>query len=136
MTIPTTGAPISPYNFRAANVYAADGGNNALLTNTLVLVSTGQHFITGVAAWNVNAADIFIQVFDSAATGTITLGTTKPTWSWRIPGGSATLAGHWQEQFVGDGRLRVINGLVVVATTTATGSTAAASGTQLNLYYL
>lgn len=136
MTVPTTGAPISPYNFRAASVYAADGGNNALLTNTLVLVATGQRFITGVAGWNPNTSDVFVQVFDAAATGGITLGTTKPNWSWRVAGGTATIAGSWEEKFTEGGRLRINNGIVIVATTTATGSTAPASAIQLNLYYM
>lgn len=136
MTVPSTNAPISAYNFAAANVYAADGGNNALLTNTLVLVSTGPHFITGIAAWNVNTSDIFIQVFDAASTSGITLGTTKPNWSWRVPGGSATVAGAWEEKFVTPGRLRINNGIVIAATTTAIGNTAPATGAQLNLYYL
>lgn len=67
---------------------------------------------------NTNTATVFIQLFDAATTGSVTLGTTPPTLSFEIPPGSSSGFGV---SLVG---MQFSSGLQAAATTTATGNTA------------
>jgi hypothetical protein len=131
---PTSTGGSAPSGTGGVSTWAADGGNNALLTSTVVQVASGAHSLYGVALWNNNSSDVFCQVFD-AAPGSVVLGTTKPKFPWRVPGGSVTNAGAWEEKYNGEGRLAFSTAISIACTTTATGNTAPTNGVQANFYY-
>lgn len=102
--------------------------NNAV-TNTLILVRSGQGTITGLIVNNPNASEAFLQIFDAASTGAVTLGTTVCDEPIKIPAsGSITLWGTEVKTYFD-------NGLVIAATTTEGGSTAPASALSVVLRY-
>lgn len=75
---------------------------------------------------NTNASEEYVQLFDVATTGGVTLGTTAPTLSVPI---AATTTGGFTLSITG---LQFANGIQVAATTTATGSTAPATALDCN----
>lgn len=102
---------------------------DASADETLTLVTAGHtrlHMIQGV---NGDAAVRYLQLFDSATTGAVTLGTTTPTAVLAIPSS-------------GDGPFAVdckglvfYAGLVYAVTTTSTGSTGPTAAATLTLGY-
>lgn len=88
--------------------------------------NTGANLITDLAFYNPNAATVFVQFFDVAATGSVSLGSTTATASYTIPSGSGVLQLNQSYS----------NGIAVAATTTGTGSTAAASAINIGVAYL
>jgi hypothetical protein len=72
------------------SVYAALGGSgNALLTNSVVVAkaSPGNLFAFDVDASGATL-DLFIQFFDAATGGAVSLGTTPAKMSYRVPAGA------------------------------------------------
>lgn len=62
---------------------------NAALTNTVVLASVaGKVNIYGCKLENNGAADIFLQLFNAASAGAVTLGVTVPDWTVIVRSGS------------------------------------------------
>lgn len=94
---------------------------NALST-TVVTVKGSAGTLGSYYCTNPSVADTFIQIFDIS--GTVTLGTSTPKWSIRIPTlGAANLS------MMG---LTFANAIKVAATTTATGSSAPATAADCN----
>lgn len=90
---------------------------------TAVLVRAGTCMATSMKYVNEDAAVRFCQIFDAAAAADVTVGTTEPYWV--LTAG----ANGGDDDYVGNG-LTFLNGIVVVGTTTALGSTAAAANTS------
>lgn len=110
------------------------GGSVTGLTNTVVQVlsgisgqNTSANFITDIAFNNLANATAFIQFFDVAAVGSVTLGSTTPTASYAVPAG---LSGIIQVNQT------YANGIALAATTTATGSSALSSAINVGVAYL
>lgn len=79
---------------------------------------------TGLCGWNIintNAAVVYIQLFNAAGTGDVTLGTTAPTLVLAIPAG---VGASVFSMLSNDSSISFPLGLVAAATTTPTGSTA------------
>lgn len=89
---------------------------------TTVLIKGGRCVLTAIRAANTTVADAYIQIFDAAATTSVTLGTTVARWWVLTDFGAGDIS-------VGDGLptqgLVFENGIVAASTTTATGSTGA-----------
>lgn len=101
------------------------------LSTTLQLVKGGRALLDVFEASNINAADAFVQMFDAASAGDVTLGTTTPTWSLFVPKGDATSRGAADKTLPMP--VSFLYGLVIAATTTATGSSAPTTGLVVNL---
>ncbi len=104
----------------------------AALTNTPVLLRAG---LTDLWGWNIinkNAAIEFVQLFNAATAGAVTLGTTVPNYVIQLTTGVdvATVLNLNQDM-----RISFPLGLVVACTTTETGSTAPATN-PVNCYFL
>ena len=99
------------------------------LSTTLTVVKAVPVNLGGYNFSNPNAAIIYIQVFDAAATGAITLGTTTPIASIAIPAYGVTDSGP---TFTGG--FAFLTGIVVAATTTPTGNTAPTTAINANFY--
>lgn len=91
--------------------------------NTPVVLAGRHTFVTSMKYVNEDSAIRFLQVFDAATAAAVTVGTTTP--DWVLTAG----ANGGDDDFVGDGMV-FLNGVVVVGTTTATGSTGAGAATQ------
>lgn len=90
--------------------------------------------IENITISNPNTVSLFLQMFDAAATGDVTLGSTAPNYVLPIPDGtSATLVGAIDKEFPKG--LQFDLGFVWAITTTATGSTGAASDCVLSASY-
>lgn len=104
---------------------------NGALAQTTQLVFTGQGNMYGFELENNDASsDVFVQFFDAAATADVTLGTTPPTFTFRIPPGA---------NFGKDAQDLVLHfcslGLVVACTSTRTGSSAPATSCAANVWH-
>jgi len=111
----------------ATVVQAIVGTNGAALPGTTGVTSEG--VLTDVAFINTNSAVTYVQVFDVAAVGSVTLGSTTPTYTYTLPGTSTGV-------FQVPATTTFANGLALAATTTSTGSTAAVSTVSVGLAYL
>lgn len=93
------------------------GYNNAAVTATAVLVTTTPYVsLQNYAVSNVNSSAVYVQFFDAASAGAVTLGTTPPTIVKAISS-NGTLDGSVLPPFV------FVNGIVIAVTTTPTGNT-------------
>lgn len=102
-------------------------GNTALSsTKTQVKASAGKLY--GWMIHNPSAATVFIQVWDLAS-GSITVGTTTPTYVIPIPAGASA-------NVFGERGITHSTAINVAATTTATGSTAPATAAVVSLFYI
>jgi hypothetical protein len=119
---------IPSFTLNSSNSGGSPALCSAALTNTLVLCgATGPHQITLYDLGNAsNAAVSFLQVFDAASTGAVTLGTTAPTLSFEMPANMGRIIALNPGQ-------PFVNGVVIVCTTTRTGSTAPASTCPVNI---
>lgn len=111
----------------ATVVQAIVGTNQAGLPGATGFTSEG--VLTDVAFINNNAAAGFIQVFDVAAVGSVTLGSTTATYVYSIPGSSSGV-------FQVPATTVFSNGLAIAATTTNSGSTALGATVSVGLGYL
>jgi len=101
------------------------------LTNTLVLLRAGVSNLWGWNLTNTNAAIAFVQCFNAASTGAVTLGTTAPDFIIAIPTGSGSQVFNMNNE---ENIQCFPLGLVVAATTTATGSTGLGSAINTTFY--
>ena len=114
-----------------ASSYAATGGTgNALLTATPVAVKGSAGSLFGVDFTNTGISAAYVQIFNAATAGAVTLGTTVPKLVFWVPAGGA-----WEEKFCAGGEIAFSAGIVVAATTTPTGSTAPSTGILGNIIY-
>lgn len=104
------------------------------LTNTAALVKTGFTRLTTMEFQNINTADVFLQLYNAAAAADVTVGTTTPNQSYRIPASDGTTASLSVKDW-GDRGLGFNKGLVIAATTTVGGGTAPTSNSVINLTY-
>jgi hypothetical protein len=113
-----------------ASHYTADGGTNALLTNSVVSIkASAAGTFKGFDCYNGASAITYLLFFDVATSGGVTLGTTKPTFAYPVP------AGGWFDPNLPPEGLAFSNGLQVAACTTVTGSTAPSTGLLAGIYY-
>lgn len=83
---------------------------------------------------NPNATDAFLQCFDALAAD-VTVGTTVPTYSFLLPGGTgASNRGAYAEQF--EAPLQFNTALSIAITTTATGNTGPGTDCVANIGFL
>ena len=125
---------------------------NAAVTNTLVqlvaafatpsLSASGQQGVPPFQnkevmnlvyqnVYNPNSNVVFLQYFDAASTSAVTLGTTKPLFSFAIPPSSSGSSGLLSESYPSDCRPSFKLGVVVAITATQTGSGSPGSACQL-----
>lgn len=98
------------------HLYKAD------LSNSPFLVFTGRGNIYGFYIENNSASEIYIQFFDAASAGAVTLGTTVPDFTFRIPASGAF------GKDSNDSPLKFMaKGCVVAVTSTRTGNGAPAA---------
>lgn len=107
---------------------------NGALTNTAVLAvnltSGGTCTLDGLTFGNeANSAASYLQIFDAASTGAVTLGSTAPTIIIDAP---ALLGNSMSNDY---GLCVFKKGVVIAATTTATGSTAPSSNCSVTLFF-
>lgn len=113
-----------------ASTYAALGGTgNALLTNTAVAVKASAGNLYGLNCYNAGNATAYLQLFD-VASGSVTLGTTVPKLSFWVPAN-----GSFDKEFDSEEKIAFLTAITVAATTTATGSSAPATGILANIIY-
>lgn len=103
---------------------------NTAVSNSAVLVMSTGGQLAFLNLFNPAAATTYLQVFDAKATANVTVGTTTPT----LVFGLTTLANDTPVILDGDG-LQFGNGIVIAATTTATGNTAPATAMVVNIGY-
>lgn len=81
--------------------------------------------------YNPNSSVVFLQYFDAASTGAVTLGTTKPLFSFAIPPSSSGSSGVLSESYPPDCRPSFKLGVVVAITSTQQGAASPGSACQL-----
>ncbi len=88
--------------------------------------------VVGIDAANINAEDLFIQLFDSLSAD-VTVGTTTPNYVVVVPGGDDTnRAGtQWQPP----GNMKFTTGITYAVTTTAGGSTGPDTEIEVGFFY-
>lgn len=78
--------------------------------------------LTGLSIINNQAAAIFVQIFDVATTGAVTLGTTVPTFEFNVAASVSLVPA------LAAGGMRFRNGLQIASSTTEGGATPSAAG--------
>lgn len=104
--------------------FDADGNNAAQVASA----SAAQ--LVGISVSNINAADAFLQLFNTAA-GSVTVGTTTPVLSFLIPKGDATNYGSRDIMFPKP--IDFDTAITYACTTTPTGAGDPSTGLVVNL---
>lgn len=103
--------------------------SNTALTSTVVAVkSSAAGQVGGWVFHNPSAATTFVQFFNAATAGAVTIGSTTPTFSFGIAAGASA-----NVEFTAG--IAFSSGIQVAATTTATGSTAPATALVAGIFY-
>lgn len=97
------------------------------LSTTVTQVKGSAGEISNYIVWNPNATVAYVQIFDKATTGAVTLGTTVANAFIPVPPGATANLARVGWSFS--------NGIQVAATTTATGSTALTTAVDANFGY-
>lgn len=84
--------------------------------------SSAPGILTGMSIINNQAAAIFVQIFDVATAGAVTLGTTVPTFEINVPASTSLIPA------LAAGGMRFRNGLQFASSTTEGGATPSAAG--------
>jgi hypothetical protein len=105
------------------------------VTATATLLRTGYVSLNAMEIDNPNASVVFVQLFDAATAGAVTLGTTTPVQAYQVPVGGAGNALVSRLIDYSNGPLRFSAGMVYAVTTTRTGSTAPASNCIINFRF-
>lgn len=100
---------------------------DALSTTVKGVLASAAGVLEDYYCYNPNAAVTYIQIFDIATTGAVTLGTSVPKWSIAIPPASAANLSRLGLSFA--------SGIQVAATTTAKGSTTPTTACDCNFGY-
>lgn len=103
--------------------------NNLLATTATSVKSSAAGQVSLFYCYNPNATVAYLQVFDAATAGAVTLGSTAPNSSWAIP---PTQASGFAISQTG---IQFTNGIQVAATTTATGASAPSTGMDCSSLY-
>lgn len=128
-----TGATTQPVSGSVALNPTTTGGwsifSNTALTSTVVAVkSSAAGQIGGWVFHNPSAATTFIQFFNVATAGAVTIGSTTPTFVFALAAGASA-----NVEFANG--IAFSSGIQVAATTTATGSTAPATALVAGVFY-
>lgn len=114
-------------------VFASSPFRNTNILATPVAVSAGPCRLTGLHVSNVNTNVMYLHFYNDIHSN-VTVGTTTPTLSLMIPGGSATAPGGCDTiPGIGNG-CRFSTALSIAATTALTGNTAPGTGLNVNLF--
>lgn len=109
-----------------ASDYISDSVWSGAVNGTVQNVNTNaNNLIDGINIQNLTAAVAYLQVFDAAAAN-VTVGTTAPTWYIAIPASGNV-------QVFTPKPIKHTTGLSLASTTTATGSSSAA--TSVTVFY-
>lgn len=92
---------------------------NGLAGTVTAVKSSAAGQVSVLYCYNGSGALAYLQVFDAATAGSVTLGSTAPSSSWAVPN---TQAAGFAVSLVG---VQFTNGIQVASTTTATGATGA-----------
>jgi hypothetical protein len=104
----------------------------AQTTTVKAIKSSAAGTFGGYYIFNPNSAAAYVQVFDVATAGAVTLGSTTPTMVYCIPGNASGGAAANVEYSNG---VHMANGIQLACTTTATGSTAPATGLDMTILF-
>ncbi|MHB8816139.1 MAG: hypothetical protein ACYDAE_23145 [Steroidobacteraceae bacterium] len=102
--------------------------SNTPLTATVVQVKGSAGELGGYIVYNPNASVAYVQVFDAATTGAVTLGTTRPDIVIPVPPTSGA-----NLEFANG--VNFTSGIQIAATTTDSGSTAPGTGLTVTMAY-
>ena len=102
------------------------------LSTTVVSVKTALGELGSYHCLNQSSAAAYVQIFDAASAGAVTLGSTTPTLSFGIPAATGFPGGGNLEWSNG---IHFAKGIQVAATTTATGNTAPSPALDCNFTY-
>lgn len=103
-------------------------------TAQLVKATGGALVLYGWYVSNEDAGtDTYLQFYNAAATADVTVGTTTPDLTWRIPQGAVLEESPLSAQ-ASEGVVFPL-GLVIAATTTEGGSSAPVTGLTVNFFY-
>jgi len=105
-------------NSGGLTTYSAHGLSvgNGLITNTKILVLGAACTLRSMEIWNqAYDYDTWLQFYDSATTGGVTIATTVPKYVARIPLKVGQTAGMFSKDFREDGRIAFASGLVIYA---------------------
>lgn len=129
--VTVTSGTITANTFAQAPVAAAGVLLSYLNANNigLAVVKATSGRLLGYRIFNPNTSPAYVQVFNAATTGAVTLGTTVPLEVYPIPAG-ATLDGQVDFSY------SYTAGIVIAATTTPTGNTAVTTGLMTSLRYI
>lgn len=116
----------SKKNLAEASGWKPDFKANQKATATLIYGKTCR--LGGWLLYNRHSATVFLQIFDKSAANQVTVGTTTPLLVMAIPAGQA---GHVEFE----NGIDMDNGIVIAATTTATGSGAPTDGMDTTILY-
>ena len=111
----------------AAQVQGASTYTNPALTATLVVAQATPGTLVYWNISNPNSSLVYVQFFDAAATGGITLGSTAPKLSIAVPPTNGVTDG------VSVPGIAFQKGVVIAVTTTANGASAPGTVSNINL---
>jgi hypothetical protein len=109
------------------------GANSKLMTglsNTVTTVKTASGVGTFKGFSGLSAAAGWLQFFDASTAGSVTPGTTAPTWTFPVLAGAIAVSSNLPPE-----GLAFTKGLQAAWTTTATGGIAPAAAWQGNIFY-
>jgi hypothetical protein len=104
----------------------------AQTTTVKAIKSSAAGTFGGYMIGNPNSTAAYVQVFDVATSGAVTLGSTTPTMVYFIPGNASGGAAANVEYSNG---VHMSNGIQLACTTTATGSTAPSTGLDMTILF-
>lgn len=102
------------------------------LSTTVISVKTAAGELGSYQCMNQSGAVAYVQVFDAANSGSVTLGSSTPVLSLGLPAASSLPGGGNLEWSNG---IHFATGIQVAATTTATGSTAPSTAVDCNFAF-
>jgi hypothetical protein len=126
--VKVNGNAISSTNPVPVKQVTATPFRNMGVTNTALLVAAGNYVLSSYYIENPDATNkLYVHFYDAATAVAVTVGTTTPVWSLAFDGKEkANIAGL---------HLNFALGIVIAASTTATGSTAPVTAAGVNLGY-
>ena len=104
------------------------------LTATLTTVRAAPCILTGLHISSQNLVDTYVQFFDVADEGDVTLGTTHPKLDLLIPAAAASNKASGLSEIPGGGAVAFNDGMVIAATTEPGGDTGPGTGLNVNLF--
>lgn len=104
------------------------------LTEVLKTVRAVPVVLTGLHITSQNTVDTYVQFFDVANEGDVTLGTTIPKMSLLVPAAAASNKAGGLSEIPGGGAVAFSYGMVIAATTTPHGLTGPGTGLNVNLF--